>query len=81
MASEDDQFLDHLTLECAKALAKWFKEALNVQRPIISLTKTEMLGAATAVTSEWIKVVSKRKAEGRLDCAKAVEYDALLMGG
>lgn len=60
----DNTFTDALRTQCAKAAVRWLKEAVNIQRPIASLTLRELEGMAEAVTAEWIKLVlaEKRKA-------------------
>ncbi len=77
--NDDAAWLDHLRLECAKALASYFQEAVNTKRPIESLSKSEMLGAAEAVTSEWIVQVSRRIGDARTPSQE--EYTVLLAAG
>lgn len=67
----DDEFLDYLRSECAKAIADWLK-TINVQRPIVSLTRHEMQGMAEAASGRWIQLVSERIAEvGRAQADKS----------
>lgn len=58
----DDEFLDYLRGECAKAIAGYLK-SINTQRPIVSLTRQEMQGMAEAASGCWIRLVSERIAE------------------
>jgi hypothetical protein len=47
---------------CAKAVAQHLKQAVNLQRPIASLSRAELIGVAFAATSEFIRVTSARLA-------------------
>lgn len=58
--SREDVWLDYLRNECAKAIADYLKQSVNLQRPIASLSRAEMHGMAEAATSRWIVGVSER---------------------
>lgn len=79
--SEDDEWLDYLRGECARALAQHLQKAINIDRSVKSLTRKEMLGAAEAVTARWIVLVSERIRDVTARTPKQTEYENLLMGG
>lgn len=56
----DDAFVDALRESCARAMGRHLKAALNIQRPINTITKAEMCALAEACTAHWIVEVSKR---------------------
>lgn len=60
--SEDDVWLAELHTACARAAARWLKAAVNIDRPIKSLTLVELKGLAGAVEGEWLKKVAARLA-------------------
>lgn len=64
--SAEDVWLYALRDQCARAIAEYLKESVNLQRPIASLSKAEMHGMAQAATSRWIKAVSERIQEVRI---------------
>ena len=84
---DDDVWLDELRARCAKAIARYLQQGINLQRPIATLTAQEMHGMAEAATAEWIKAVSERLQETRIigDSQLSPElgdhYTAVLMGG
>lgn len=79
--SEDDVWCDHLRAECAAALAQHLSAAVNISRPIKSLSRLELYGAAEAVTARWIQLVSQRIQDVSERTSKQTEYTNLLMGG
>lgn len=76
---DDDQWLAYLDAECAKALAAHLQAACNLNRPIASLTRAEMMAAAQAVTAHWIGLVSRRIGDAHTE--KQQEYVEILMAG
>lgn len=77
----DDEWLEYLRSECAKALAQHFQRAVNIDRSIKSLSRSEMHSAAEAVTARWIVLVSERIRDVTDSTPKQAEYENLLMGG
>jgi hypothetical protein len=68
--------LDELRADCVKAMVKYLKAGVNIQKPIGSLSQRELEGLADACTSRWIVRVSERHAAG--DAAVAEAADLLL---
>lgn len=64
--SGEDVWLYSLRDQCARAIAEYLKQSVNLQRPIASLSKAEMHGMAEAATARWIKIVSERIQEVRI---------------
>lgn len=79
LPNPDDAWVDALRESCARATAVCLKQAVNVDRPIRSLTLVEMMGLAEACTAHWIVEVSKRLAEEDLSPTLR-KYQNLLMG-
>jgi hypothetical protein len=78
----DNEWLDHLRAECAKAIAEHLQKAVNIDRPIRSLSRAEMLGIAEAATARWIVLTSQRMSEPREELTEAMkEQIAMLMAG
>ena len=76
------EWLDYLRAECAKAIAEHLQKAVNLDRPIRSLSRTEMLGIAEAATARWIVAVSQHIAEPREELPEAMrEQIEMLMAG
>ncbi len=61
--SPDDVWLDHVRAECAKAVGAWLEGSVRLERPIRSLTSSELQGIAEAATSRWIVLASGRIAQ------------------
>lgn len=59
--STDDLWLDELRADCAKAMVKYLKQGVNIQKPIGSLSQRELEGLAEACTARWIVRVSERQ--------------------
>jgi hypothetical protein len=82
--SSDDLWLDELRTRCAKAGARYLKAAINIQRPVCSLTMPELQGLAEAVTAEWIVAVTEKLNDAD-DPASSMPsreyYRGLLFGG
>ena len=76
--SVDDLWLDELRADCAKAMVKYLKAGVNIQKPIGSLSQRELEGLAEACMARWIVRVSERHAAG--DAAVAEAADLLLFG-
>lgn len=76
----DDEWQDKLRETCARAGAHWLRDAVNIRRPIASLTLTDMCGLAEAITSTWIVKVSQRPDHAAATKAEQDAY-ALLLGG
>lgn len=80
--SEDDAWVDNLRAECAKALADYLKQT-DIRRPIKTLSRKEMEGAAEAVTARWIQLVTARiyNSNNSVRTPLVSEYANLLIGG
>ena len=74
----DDLWAERVREECAKAMARWMRETINVKRPIESLKLEEMKNLAEACNSAWIVAQSKRIAE-QPESDEALVYGALLV--
>lgn len=78
----DNEWLDYLRAECAKAVAEHLQKAVNINRPICSLSRAEMLGIAEAATARWIVLVSQRTTEPQGELTEIMkEQIAMLMAG
>ena len=66
MSAEDDQHLNELRAECAKAIADYLQKSVNLQRSIASLSKAEMLGMAEAATAQWVISMSRYIQEAKI---------------
>jgi hypothetical protein len=77
--NSDDEFVDGLREKCARAMAAHLKQAVNVQRPINSLTLPEMMALAEACTAHWIVEVSARVAKEDLSPTER-QFKNLLYG-
>lgn len=75
----DDQWVDALRESCARAMGQHLKLALNIQRPINTITKVEMMALAEACTAHWIVEVSKKITAEELSPTLR-EYKNLLLG-
>jgi hypothetical protein len=60
--STDDLWLDELRADCAKAMVKYLKAGVNIQKPIGSLSQRELEGLAEACNAHWIRRVTERHA-------------------
>lgn len=69
--TSEDIWLTTLRRQCADALAAWLKDAVDLRRPIISLSPVEIEGMAEAVTSRWIIEVSKKRQQPEESAAVA----------
>jgi hypothetical protein len=77
--SADDAWLDHVRAECAKAVGEWLEGSVRLERPIRSLTFSELQNMAEAATSRWIVLASRRIAE-RPDAPESQRLSTLLLG-
>lgn len=68
--NEADEWCEAGYAEAARELAKYLKEALNVQRPIRSLKLDEMRNIVQTVVHFWIVRESKRPVERPYDATK-----------
>ena len=59
----DDVWADHVRQECAKAVAEWLEGSVRLERPIRSLTSSDLQNIAEAATSRWIVLASRRIAQ------------------
>jgi hypothetical protein len=76
--SPDDAWLDHVRAECAKAVGEWLEGSVRLERPIRSLTFSELQCIAEAATSRWIVLASQRIAE-RPDALEPPRLSTLLL--
>jgi len=56
----DDVWTDHVRAECARAVGEWLEGSVRLDRPVRSLTSSELQGIAEAATSRWIVLASER---------------------
>lgn len=77
--SPDDAWLDHVRAECARAVGEWLEGSVRLERPIRSLTFSELQGIAEAATSRWIVLASQRTAE-KHDAPGSPRLSTLLLG-
>ena len=77
--SPDDLWLDHVRAECAKAVGEWLEGTVRLERPIRSLTFSELQCIAEAATSRWIVLASKRIAE-KPDAPESPRLSTMLLG-
>jgi len=59
----DDLWADHVRNECAKAVTEWLEGSVRLERPIRSLTSSDLQNIAEAATSRWIVLASQRIAQ------------------
>lgn len=77
--SKDAAWLAHLDAECGRAIARHMKGAVNLERPIKSLTLEEFKGMAAAASAQWIVTVSNQiAAESKLTPEEIENYKAIL---
>lgn len=75
----DDVWADHVRAECARAVGEWLEGSVRLERPIRSLTFSQLVCIAEAATSRWIVLASKRIAE-RPDAPESPKLSMLLLG-
>ena len=75
----DDVWADHVRAECAKAVGEWLEGSVRLERPVRSLTSSELQGMAEAATSRWIVLASKRIAQAP-DAPGSPRLSTLLLG-
>ena len=75
----DDAWADHVRAECAKAVGEWLEGSVRLERPVRSLTSSELQGIAEAATSRWIVLASQRIARARDDLGSR-RLSTLLLG-
>lgn len=59
----DDVWADQVRAECASAVGEWLEKSVRLDRPVRSLTSSELQYIAEAATSRWIVLASKRIAQ------------------
>jgi hypothetical protein len=77
--SPDDTWLDHMRVECAKAVGEWLESSVRLERSIRSLTFSELQCIAEAATSRWVVLASRRIAE-KPDAPESPRLSTLLLG-
>jgi hypothetical protein len=77
--SPDEAWLDHMRAECAKAVGEWLEGSVRLERPIRSLTFSELQCIAEAATSRWIVLASRRIAE-KPDAPESPRLSTMLLG-
>jgi hypothetical protein len=75
----DDLWADHVRKECAKAVGEWLEGSVRLERPIRSLTSSDLQNIAEAATSRWIVLASQRIAQAA-DAPESRKLSRLLMG-
>ncbi|RAI46171.1 hypothetical protein [Rhodoplanes roseus] len=75
----DDVWADHVRAECAKAVGEWLEGSVRLERPVRSLTSSELQGIAEAATSRWIVLASQRMAQAP-DASGSPRLSTLLLG-
>lgn len=76
----DDVWADHVRAECAKAVGEWLEGSVRLERPVRSLTSSELQGIAEAATSRWIVLASQRIAQASPDAPGSPMLSTLLLG-
>jgi hypothetical protein len=61
--SPGDKWADHVRAECAGAVGEWLEGSVRLDRPIRSLTFSQLECLAEAAISRWIVLASRRIAE------------------
>lgn len=61
--TRDDVWADQVRAECASAVGEWLESSVRLDRPVRSLTSSELQGIAEAATSRWIVLASERIAQ------------------
>ena len=83
MAARDrnpgDVWADNVRAECARAVGEWLEGSVRLERPIRSLTSSELQHIAEAATSRWIVLASHRIAEAP-DASGSQRLSTLLLG-
>lgn len=77
--NSDDVWADHVRAQCARAVGEWLEGSVRLERPIRSLTLSELQGIAEAATSRWIVLASQRIAQAP-DASGSPRLSTLLMG-
>ena len=81
----DDEWLDHLRSECAKAIADYLQKSVNLDRAMRTLSRAEMLGMAEAATARWVVLVSQRIGDAMIEQSEksdlVKEQIAMMMAG
>lgn len=75
----DDVWANHVRSECAKAVGEWLEGSVRLERPIRSLTSSELQAIAEAATSRWIVLASQRIAQAP-DASGSRRLSTLLLG-
>jgi hypothetical protein len=75
----DDVWADHVRVKCAKAVGEWLEGSVRLERPIRSLTSSELQAIAEAATSRWIVLASQRIAQAP-DASGSRRLSTLLLG-
>lgn len=75
----DDVWADQVRAECATAVGEWLENSVRLDRPIQSLTSSELQGIAEAATSRWIVLASVRIARAPHDSGSR-RLSTLLLG-
>lgn len=74
-----DAWANHVRAECAKAVGEWLEGSVRLERPIRSLTSSELQAIAEAATSRWIVLASQRIAQAP-DASGSPRLSTLLLG-
>ena len=74
-----DVWADGVRAECAKAVGEWLEGFVRLDRPIRSLTSSELQGIAEAATSRWIVLASHRIAKAP-EARESPMLSTLLLG-
>ena len=61
--SADDRWMAETDEECAKAMAQWLKQTINIRRSISSMNIREMKCLAAVAVNTWIVAIGRRAAE------------------
>ncbi len=75
----DDAWADYVRAECAKAVGKWLEGSVRLERPIRSLTFSELQCIAETATSRWIVLASQRMAQ-LPDAPESPRLSIMLLG-
>jgi hypothetical protein len=76
--SPDDEWADHARAECARAVGEWLEGSVRLDRPIRTLTFSQLECIAEAAISCWTVLASQRIAE-RPDASESRKLWTLLL--
>lgn len=79
LRNSEDVWADHVRVQCARAVGEWLEGSVRLERPIRSLTSSELQAIAEAAISRWIVLASQRIAAAP-DASGSPRLSTLLLG-